>query len=265
MRGQLTVFVNTSDGFEDCWSPFLTLWKKYGGALAELPVALNSEYKEWSHPGLDVQPCRSTQGIDRRLPWSECMIRGLDTLKTPYLLYMQEDYFLKSPALVDVVERAVAQLAAPGGPAVVYLNHLGPQWPHAQGGGEDFIPVPRQARYLLSTQAAVWRVDALRALTCPWENGWSFEKFGSVRMSRRRLPALQWTGPDALDYIYTGVIKGKWLPECVDVFAREGIDVDFSRRGFYEGSGGRLKTRYEVLRKLTADREAFLRSVRSLL
>lgn len=257
MSQALTVFVNTSDGFEDCWEPFFTLWSRYTMPLCHLPVLLNTEHKTYAFGDLDLRATRVSVGSSDRHSWSECLLRGLAQISTPYVLYLQEDYFLKRHILVDVIAQALKHLDN-GEADVCYLNQFGPQWPHASG-QEIFVPIPRHARYFLSTQAAIWRVDALRDLVREWENGWSFEKFGALRMRRQELLALQWAGADAIDYTYTGVIKGQWLPECVDLFDRERIEVDFTRRGFYKESG-RLKTRLEVVRKLLSNPTSFSRS-----
>jgi hypothetical protein len=65
------------------------------------------------------------------------------------------------------------------------------------------------------------------------------------------------------EYIYTGVIKGQWKTDCVGLFAREGIDVDFEKRGLYQ-ERGRFKSRMEVLRKLFHNPGSAWRSIKSL-
>ena len=48
-----SVLVNTCDKFEDCWNPFFKLfcmyWQDYKGK-----IYLNTEYKDYSFPGLDI-------------------------------------------------------------------------------------------------------------------------------------------------------------------------------------------------------------------
>ena len=96
-----------------------------------------------------------------------------------------------------------------------------------------------------------------------------FEKFGSLRALRSDRRFLGLT-PNAMekslffDYAWTGVMKGKWNTECVDLFRQHGIEVDFSKRGFYQ-EGSRIKSKLEVLNKLLGRPLPALRSVWDLL
>jgi hypothetical protein len=65
-----------------------------------------------------------------------------------------------------------------------------------------------------------------------------FEIFGTWRASRRNDKLLcadydvAHSGA-AIYYLHTGIIKGRWLRGIQQVFEANGIDVDYSRRGFY--------------------------------
>ena len=65
-----------------------------------------------------------------------------------------------------------------------------------------------------------------------------------------------------IDYVFTGIIKGRWNPACVDLFKRHGIAVDHERRGMYRELG-RLKSRIEVVMKLASDPVGLARSLYS--
>ena len=91
-----SIIVNSSDGFEDCWIPFFTLFKKYWPDN-ESPVFLNSEFKNYEHPGLNIKSTKVHEGVtDRKLTWSECLIKALQQVETPLVIYLQEDYFIES-------------------------------------------------------------------------------------------------------------------------------------------------------------------------
>jgi hypothetical protein len=65
-----------------------------------------------------------------------------------------------------------------------------------------------------------------------------FEIFGTWRASRRNETFLCADhdvahGGAAIDYLHTGIIKGRWLRGIQQVFEANGIDVDYSRRCFY--------------------------------
>lgn len=267
----ISLFVNTSDGFHDCWDPFFTLWEHHAGEdMRRLPTYLNTERALYERPSQAIECTRVWPTDETERPsWSTCLLRGLKAVQEPVVLYMQEDYFLTAPVDSSIVQRAAELLARRPELAGIYLNELGPQYRRAQAIDEVFVEIVPPARYLLSTQAALWRKEALASLARPWENGWMFEKFGTLRAARSpwRYASVSHDvarrGP-IVEYVYTGVMKGRWHHSCAELFARHGIVVDFSRRGFYV-DGGRLKTRLEVLKKMVAEPAATWRSIWSLL
>lgn len=265
---KLAVFVNTSDGFDDCWSPFFRLFAKYGGTLNATTVYLNTERKDYIFEGIRLVPTKVWFDKEPRPTWSECLARGLERIAEPYVLYLQEDYFISQAVDTEWLERALQIFEAEPDVGVIYLNRYGPQFRKDILRADGFVEIIPPASYLLSTQAAIWRKDVLSSLVCEWENAWMFEKFGSMRA--RKLPFrfislnrdVMRNNP-AFEYIYTGVIKGQWKSDCVELFACEGIEVDFSKRGIYQDRG-RLKSRIEVLRKLFGEPGNAWRSIRTL-
>lgn len=95
-----------------------------------------------------------------------------------------------------------------------------------------------------------------------------FEKFASLRerSSKQRIlkvtPETLETG-EVIRYVWSGIMKGKWKLECVELFWKHGIVVDFERRGFYS-EGSPLKYRIEVLQKLFGRPAPAFRSICSL-
>lgn len=183
--------------------------------------------------------CTQVQGGDPgRLPWSECLIRALDQVRTPLVLYFQEDYFIDRPVRSDLIYKAVDHMIARPDVMHVGLTKHGSQGPYMKT-EHDWLHLIRQdARYRISTQAGLWRVDALKSYLRPEENGWMFEIFGTWRSSRRAEKFLcadhsPSSGGPAIDYIPTGIVKGRWLSEIRHVFDTNGIDMDYSSRGFY--------------------------------
>jgi hypothetical protein len=98
-----TIFVNTSDGFEDCWDPFFTLFNKHWNDC-KIPIFLNTEFKEYTFQGLNITCTKVHSGItERKLTWSECLTKGLEKVETPYVLYLQEDYFFETNVNVEFI------------------------------------------------------------------------------------------------------------------------------------------------------------------
>lgn len=269
MRDSISVFVNTSDGFEDCWTPFFLLYSEYAGVLRNAPIYLNTERATFHYEGLSITSTHTWPVNELQRPtWSECLVRGLRAICEPYLLYMHEDYFLQQPVNEPIINDALDIIENDPTVGVIYLNRYGPQFQNSKRYSANFVEIQRPAKYMISTQSAIWRKDFLLSHVFPWENGWMFEKFGDVRALRSELKLLSVASElmetqPVVDYIYTGVIKGRWKVECVELFKQHGIEIDFGRRGFYREMG-RLKSRMEVFKKLTGEPKSTLRSLMSL-
>jgi hypothetical protein len=266
----LAVFVNTSDGYKDCWAPFFTLFERYAKGLRNCPIYLNTERESFRWPGLHLHPTAAwALGRAERPGWGERCAAGLHMVAEQYVLYLQEDYFMTCEVREDIFERALDQIESDKSVGVVYLNDRGPRYRSSRCYSPGFVEILPPAGYLVNTQAAVWRKDFLLSLLKPWENVWMFEKFATLRArcAQERFLAVS---PEVLaespvfDYGFTGIARGRWQTECVPLFEREHIKVDFSKRGFY-GPRGPVKVRMEVLSRIFASPTGAMRSFLTLL
>ncbi len=253
MPHNYSVLVNSSDGFEDCWAPFFTLFQKYW-PQCRAPIYLNTENKVWQHPTLAIECTAVQRHEQQRLTWSECLIRALDSIHTPLVLYFQEDYFIHKPVRAPVIAAAVDLMLAHPEVKHIGLTQHGSFGPYDRYPIDGFCQIRQKARYRISTQAGLWRTETLRSYLRPEENGWMFEIYGTRRAQRRSECFLcadfdTRCGGPAIDYLHTGIIKGKWLPAIPEIFAANGIVVEYSRRGFYQPKSPLLR-KLEVARKL---------------
>jgi hypothetical protein len=269
MNNVYTILVNSSDGFEDCWGPFFFLFEKYWPDC-HAQILLNTERKNWKHPRLNVRSTTVQDFIntEKRLTWSQCLLAALDQIETPLVLYFQEDYFIHKKVRSEVVQQSAKYMIEH--PEVKHIGltkhgSVGPYHPFSVNWLEE---IPQRARYRISTQAGLWRVETLRSYLRPEENGWMFEIYGTWRAYRRKEYFLcaafddQRGGP-TIDYLHTGIIKGKWLKDIQCVFKSNGIEVDYSQRGFYVPKHPLIQ-KVEVLKKLLQRPGYFLKQIISI-
>jgi hypothetical protein len=240
---KVTILVNTSDHFDDCWEPFFKLFSSFW-PNCPFPVWLNTERKVFEGVGLNVS-CTQVQartGNGRRLTWSECLLAALDLLTTPLVLYMQEDYFLDRPVDGDLIEQLCDLMLANPEIKHVGLTHFGSHGPFEPTADQRLWRISQRSKYRISTQAGLWRVPTLRSYLLPHENGWMFEIFGTRRAARRNECFLTLNrnlyspGRDqaAIQYLHTGIIKGRWHPAIPRFFEQHGISVRYGERGMYK-------------------------------
>ena len=253
MKDNFAILVNSTDSFEDCWTPFFklfkTFWPDYSGT-----IYLNTEEKHFVYEGLNIVSIQS--GLTGS-SWSKCLDFAIHQIKEDSFIYMQEDYFLRS----NVDHKQVLDLHMAFTYNKLDCLHLTDQCTKGpfikDSVGEGLWAIKKGARYRASTQAAFWKKESLIKIIRPWESGWEFEEFGTDR-SCKLLSKVFCVSQDlckkdeieVLPYIFTGIIKGKWKPEVVPLFKYYGIHIDFTKRGFVEDADTNLISRLQSLLKI---------------
>lgn len=229
-----TVIVSTNDGYRDLWTPFFTLLKKNWDV--PFPIILNTESDSFSFEGLDIRSLALYKKGDKPA-WSERLIKTLESIDTEYVLTLLEDFFLTAPvdtARLDDVFRwmdadkniaVFSFLPAPGD------NIKSDRYP-------GFELRAQRAPYRFNAQAAVWRRERLIDFLRPDESAWEWEHNGNERsfaLQDEFYSALQ-NEPQVFPYdpFEHGVYNGRWLTAVPALFAKNGIDMDFSVRGFFD-------------------------------
>jgi hypothetical protein len=228
-----SILINTTDSFEDCWNPFFILFKKYWPTYTGI-IYLNTETKDFTFPNLNIVCIKNKMHL-----WSDCMLVALDRLDNDYILYLQEDYFLKDYVKTDLLniffERMVAQKID-----CLHLTDQNSIGPYKESDIKDFIEIAQNAKDRISCQAAIWKKNVLRSYLRKGENGWQFETYGTIRSHfvKHNFFAVnhdivRLNEFEIIPYIFTGIVKGKWYHEVNTLFATNNIIIDYTLRGFY--------------------------------
>jgi len=236
---EYAILVNTTDSFEDCWLPFFKLfsifWHDYKGK-----IYLNTETKTFSYPGLNIIPIRNHQTTTGRKPtWSECLLCALDTMSEAIVLYMQEDYFLWDFVKNDLINE-FANLISVKNIDCIHLTDQATPGPFQKTSFEQLLEIDKKAPYRISTQVALWKKDVLKQYLRKHENAWQFELYATrrARILNHKLFNVDTdiyiqNLNEILPYIFTGIIKGKWNKQVMNLFEDHGLKIDYSNRGFY--------------------------------
>ncbi len=237
MKNEFSILINSTDSFSDCWLPFFTLfnkfWPDYNGRLY-----LNTETKSFKYENLNIISVKSNlqQGT-----WSECLKYAIDTIDEKYFIYMQEDYFLHTNVNNKLINKYF-EFFKSNNFNCLHLTDQCNNGPFIKKTiNPNFWEIPKKTNYRASTQASFWKKESFLKIIRPWESGWDFERYGS-RRSNKYLEKIMCLNQDLhsinnneiIPYVFTGIIKGKWKPDVVDLFINNDISVDFSKRGFVE-------------------------------
>ncbi len=263
MNTSYCILINTCDKFEDCWDPFFKLFKIYWPNF-QGKIYLNTEYKDYSYENLDiicVKGClRNNYPKNKRATWSQCLAWALELIEEDIILYMQEDYFIKAPVKNNYINEFIQLINTT---KTIHCIHLTDQGSPAENKSEynHLYRVPKFHRDRISCQAALWQKKILKQYIRNFESAWNFEWWGSKRASvydhnfytvDRNWVILNKF--EIIPYVFTGVIGGKWKKEIVELFEKNNILIDYTKRGFFKQQNKSIKDRLKAkLRRIPTE------------
>lgn len=222
---QVSIVVSSYDGLSDCWMPFFHGLGKYWPSCP-YPIFLITNEKDFVQEQVTV----IKTGVD--LGWSRNLLVALDRIKTPYILYFQEDYWINETVNAAAIADYVVAMERN---SFNYVRLLSFPRPDGEFPGDARLGIISDgASYRTSVQASIWRTQVLRDLVDPTESPWQFEINGTERSRKYggTFLSVMERGSDpyyyGIRYLCTAVNRGRWSREAWKYAEREGISVDFS-------------------------------------
>lgn len=233
MSKKFVLFVNTTDSFSDCWDPFFklfeTYWPDYKGE-----IYLNTENKIYKYRELNIISVCNGKNI-----WSDSVATALHSINEEYILYLQDDYFLKDYVKTSELYHFF-NIMLENDFDCLHLTDQCSCGPFLYTEFDNIIKFSQKSSYKINCQAAIWKREVLLEYLIPGESGWDFELYGTRRshylnhdiycLSRSLIKLNEF---EIIPYIFTGIVKGKWLIEVVDLFSLNKIYINYADRGFY--------------------------------
>ena len=108
--------------------------------------------------------------------WSGGLRVYLDTLEDKHILLMLEDYYLDKPVDVEKIHNIHGMMLEDERIVKVDLTDDRLKVDYTDYHTNDFIVSDLNTPFLASVQAAIWRVDFLKAILNKNDNAWQFEK-----------------------------------------------------------------------------------------
>jgi hypothetical protein len=221
MEKDCSIIVSSCDNFSDVWEAFFTLFFRYW-PNCPFKIYLISETKVYP----DERITTISLGEDKK--WASNIKLTLQKIDTPYVIYFQEDYLLRSSVdtgrITGLLDFAIKNNA--GCLRLFPAPKPDKKLPDSPGLGE----ITKGKLYSVSLQAAIWKKEVFEALLADGETGWNMEIDGSKRSADIKEPFLS-VYDKALDYPdATAVKKGKWLYDAVKLCEKEGIKIDETKR-----------------------------------
>ena len=217
----LTIVVDSFDGYSDLWPSFFSVFERN---WSDCPYQVKLVSNNKTYNGIDTI-CTGTETC-----WSKRTYKAINQIQSEYVLLLLEDYLLG-----EIVNNA--QFSE----AIVYMQENNAKYlrltniPNSRfSNGEKFFPLYADEEYAINLQAAIWRTDfLLESLKKYPGNAWEFE-IGFLRetvgSTHEPLKKCFGMSKDPL-HIHNGVLKGKWFPKEITYFSKQGIDIQWQKRG----------------------------------
>ncbi len=241
----VTIVVSSCDAYEDCWPPFFHLFEKYWSPN-ECEIVLLTDCKDFSWSSLALRCVQTGLHRGRQLPWGTRLRMCLETITTPIVLYLQEDFFLEDQVERDTIAEFAAFMSQTSwthqDTMQIGLSPRGSHGPFHLTEHPLLWEVDVAARYRFCLQPGLWnRLDFYRYVR-PTDSPWMFEETSHIRGRRTRKRMLTVnrhvftiSGRQVYPFDHRGITRGKWVRDAVvPLFERHGIVVDYRRRGFLE-------------------------------
>ncbi|MDP2193148.1 MAG: hypothetical protein Q8K36_01285 [Alphaproteobacteria bacterium] len=214
----LTIIVNSCDKYEELWQPFFKLLLKHWPALSDgnIPIILITNGKQFDHPNVSVFYNKNEK------TWSETFMKALEQVKTKYILYLQDDYFMTDINVQRLSD--ILKIMKQHNAAYVQLYGTTNEPKKKPVPGIDNLAYKNKfEEYRAALQAAFWEVNVFKHLLNVDENIWHFEVFGSTRSQGIFAPFMTITADPPLSYLNMAA-QGHLLPEYLKTIKeKEGI------------------------------------------
>lgn len=234
-KTKCSVLVSSCDKYKDAWIPFFTLIGKYW-KNRPYPIFLNTETEKATEvAGI---PVTSISCPYKNCSWSKRLIHALKKIKSEYIIFMLEDFFIMSEVDQKEIDHCVKLMDANPNAANINFGY-GKDIESTDYIDTKYAKRSRNTGYYLNAQAAIWRRKMLIKILSPYESAWQFELFGSERAKLYPYDfIIKKDDVPIFDYhtqlnFNLGIQKGMWMTGNVDFFEREGIKVNYDNLGFY--------------------------------
>ena len=219
----MVILVLSCDKNEDLWYPFHHCIEKYYPTHPEIIYATESKknpyYKTISHDG-DINI------------WTKRIRETLKDIEEEQILIMMDDCFIRNPVDTKRIEYLSTQLKDN-----IAMFEFEKSWDSNDEETNIIGMKKRQhgSEYEVSINCGLWQrdklIDVLSRDSDPWDVELNQDNKGYDYYINSGDYIIDW---GYITWIPTGVFKGKWCKNIIPFFDKEGIQIDYSKRGFYD-------------------------------
>lgn len=219
----MVMLVLSCDKNEDLFYPFHHCVEKYYPNHPEIIYATetikNPYYKTICHEA-DLSH------------WTKRIRETLKDIKDNQILIIMDDCFIRNPVDTQRIEYLSKQLKGN-----IAMFEFEKSW-DTNDEKTDIIGMKKRqhgSEYEVSINCGLWDrdklIDVLSRNSDPWDVELNQDNRGYDYYINSEDYIIDW---GYVTWIPTGVFKGKWCKNIISFFEKEGIEMDYSKRGFYD-------------------------------
>ena len=236
--GSISIVVSSCDRFFDAWRPFAFFFRKGWG---DCPFPIYLVTNELEVKSRSIQAIR----VGKDKGWASNMQVALEQIETPYILYLQEDYFLTAPVRAGQLAEDIAYAIEQDAAAFCFydLSLLEAEFGQKY---ERFGVVPDDSKGRTRLQTTLWKRDVFASLLRPGETAWNMEARGSERTRGLLMYSYARNDDAPIPYLMSGVVRGLWTPEAAALCAAHNFPLRPAFRSLDPGTKRRRRWRRAI-------------------
>jgi hypothetical protein len=214
----VAVLVSSCDSFFDAWRPFTVFFRKF---WPDCPFKIFLIVNQLRIRSSLLQPI--AVGPDRG--WSSNLQLALSQITHPYVLYIQEDYFLTEPVQRNQLGADFESAFESDADSLCFRART-----HIDRGfapiNERFGVVPPDSDGRTRCQVTLWKRTALQSILRSDETAWNFEARGSERTTDLRILSYAHRENAPIRYLMSAISRGLWMPEALALCREHRVEID---------------------------------------
>lgn len=224
---KIAVVVSSCDSFSECWEPFVksldTYWED-----CPWDIFIVSNYESIQSDRVKFIRVGADKG------WASNLKLALMQVRSEYVIYLQEDYFLTGPVNSGVLSDHIDYCEIN---KIDYLRLFGPFFDSFSVPGSPYSVSPKSKPYRLSLRNSIWKRSSLERLLIDGYSGWDFEwkieKYIEVNKISIKSYVLQsefYPSMAIPTLEHTAVHKGMWTRQGYNFLLKNGFGSILRRR-----------------------------------
>ena len=219
---EISVLVVGYDGYIDVWDYCFELMNKYWNKRPRTYLATSE--LEPSYDNVIVV------AAGQNSEWSRRAMAALDNIITPYVLLLLEDFYVDNNVIEEVL-KSVKDNDIKYYQILVQLVKQNWERGKAFKGNKHIHVIPKDKKYGLNLQAAIWKTDFLKEKIGSGNyNAWIFE-MNQLEEKNYNVKKIEFLIDDRnILNITHMIVQSKYLRGAIKKMKKKGYDIDLTKR-----------------------------------